>query len=470
MNQREWMKKMTAHPLWQRWQTWRHPDMVCVLLAGKLWAADLKEGRFLRTASVPLEEMTENAVAAAFRALAEQGMKRKEILLLVNFPDLRLENRKYPAMTEEEMVETMYWEEDRLFRTEEPMAPGWEVTSHSPLGWEVHVEAVKKETLSLWEKGAALAGCHVGKALPVTAVPLSEEPHFILYGRKRSAILIFRKDRLLRSRILRKEEKGKGALFMERCLANFNIQKGTCFFIPLSDCGREEETFWKERMKEEIEREGENGLLPDSLTMAENFLSDYGGWADMEILFRRLSSGRLTLPLTEKRKSFITEENRTLRAAQGLCLVSLLFFLLAGGEFLSAENRLSGLRREEGRLKPQKEQLVEARRTAVRERELEQLLGDLEKKDGRWEEKLVLLAESVPPGIVISSIIQKGDVIHIEGTAQSNERLSLFRNSFSTSWGMNARNGSRKADPVTGLVDFTISLKGGNHGPDETHE
>ncbi|WP_418462450.1 PilN domain-containing protein, partial [Dialister succinatiphilus] len=113
---------------------------------------------------------------------------------------------------------------------------------------------------------------------------------------------------------------------------------------------------------------------------------------------------------------------------------------------------------------------VEARRTAVRERELEQLLGDLEKKDGRWEEKLVLLAESVPPGIVISSIRQEGDVIHIEGTAQSAERLSLFRNSFSTSWGMAARNGSRKADPVTGLVDFTISLKGGNHGPDETHE
>lgn len=322
MNHREWMNKMTAHPLWQRWQAWRHPGMACVLLAGKLWAADLKEGRFLRTASVPLEEMTENAVAAAFRALAEQGMKRKEILLLVNFPDLRLENRKYPAMTEEEMVETMYWEEDRLFRTEEPMAPGWEVTSHSPLGWEVHVEAVKKETLSLWEKGAALAGCHVGKALPVTAVPLSEEPHFILYGRKRSAILIFRKDRLLRSRILRKEEKGKGALFMERCLANFNIQKGTCFFLPLSDCGREEETFWKEKMKEEIEREGENGLLPGSLTMAENFLSDYGGWADMELLFRRLSSSRLTLPLTEKRKSLSPKKTGPfgLPRACALCL------------------------------------------------------------------------------------------------------------------------------------------------------
>lgn len=62
------------------------------------------------------------------------------------------------------MVETMYWEEDRLFRTEEPMAPGWEVTSHSPLGWEVHVEAVKKETLSLWERAppwqAAMWGKH----------------------------------------------------------------------------------------------------------------------------------------------------------------------------------------------------------------------------------------------------------------------------------------------------------------------
>lgn len=469
MNHREWMKKMTAHPLWQRWQAWRHPGIVCVLLAGKLWAADLKEGRFLRTASVPLEEMTENAVAAAFRALAEQGMKRKEILLLVNFPDLRLENRKYPAMTEEEMVETMYWEEDRLFRTEEPMAPGWEVTSHSPLGWEVHVEAVKKETLSLWEKGAALAGCHVGKALPVTAVPLSEEPHFILYGRKRSAILIFRKDRLLRSRILRKEEKGKGALFMERCLANFNIQKGTCFFIPLSDCGREEETFWKERMKEEIEREGENGLLPGSLTMAENFLSDYGGWADMEILFRRLSSGRLTLPLTEKENPYHRRKpdpsgrpgpvpyiSPVLPPGRGRIPFSgkPAVWPAPGRGPAEAAGRTAGGSQADGR---------EGKGTGT----AAERFG---KKDGRWEEKLVLLAESVPPGIVISSIRQEGDVIHIEGTAQSNERLSLFRNSFSASWGMAARNGSRKADPVTGLVDFTISLKGGNHGPDETHE
>ena len=37
------------------------------------------------------------------------------------------------------MEETMYWEEDRIFRTEEPMALGWEITSHTPLGWEVHV-------------------------------------------------------------------------------------------------------------------------------------------------------------------------------------------------------------------------------------------------------------------------------------------------------------------------------------------
>ena len=76
MNHREWMNKMTAHPLWQRWQTWRHPGMVCVLLAGKLWAADLKEGRFLRTASVPLEEMTERDKVTKKLCNETEGVKR----------------------------------------------------------------------------------------------------------------------------------------------------------------------------------------------------------------------------------------------------------------------------------------------------------------------------------------------------------------------------------------------------------
>lgn len=464
MNHIEWINKITAHPLYQRWQAFRHPSMVCVLLAGRLWAADLQEGRFLRTASEPVEELTGKGLAAAFQALEGQGMRRKEILLLVNFPDLRLENRKYPAMTEEEMEETMYWEEDRIFRTEEPMALGWEITSHTPLGWEVHVEAVKRETLRLWEKGAALAGCHIGEALPVTAVPLSDAPHFILYGRKRSAILIFRKDRLLRSRILRKEETGKGALFMKRCLSNFNSKRAACFFLPLADCGREEAAFWKGRMKEEIESSRGDDFPADSITLEDNFLSEPGGWPDMEVLFRHLSKGCLHLPLTEKGPSFLTKENRTLRAAQGFCLLSLLFFLMAGGDFLSTESRLSALRQEEGRLKPQKAQLVEARREAAREKELAALLEELEKRDGQWEKKLVLLGETVPAGIVLSSIRQDGDVLHIRGTAQSMERLNFFRNSFSASWGSPAQNGKRKADPVTGLVDFTISLKGGDHG------
>lgn len=74
----------------------------------------------------------------------------------------------------------------------------------------------------------------------------------------------------------------------------------------------------------------------------------------------------------------------------------------------------------------------------------------------------------MPAGIVLSSICQDGDVLHIRGTAQSMERLNFFRNSFSASWGIPAQNEKRKADPVTGLVDFTISLKGGDHGLEKT--
>ena len=92
------------------------------------------------------------------------------------------------------------------------------------------------------------------------------------------------------------------------------------------------------------------------------------------------------------------------------------------------------------------------------------LLQKLEKRDGKWEEKLVSLGESLPPGIVISSIRQEGDILHIKGTAQSPEQVTLLRNSFSASWGKPLQNGKRQVNPVTRLVDFTISLKGGAHG------
>ena len=422
MNRKEqWIKKLQAHPLWQQWQAWRHPFMTCFLLDGRLWAADLEGRRFLRRSSAPVEKVTEENITAAFRELQEKGMKRKDVLLLVNFPDLRMENRKYPAMTEEEMEETMYWEEDRLFRTEEPMAVGYEVTSHTPAGWEVHVEAVKRGTLSLWEKSALSAGVRIGKVLPLTAIPLSLLPHFILYGRRRSAILIFRTGKLLRSRILKKDEEGKMSLFMGRCFSNFHMEKAGCFFIPLADCREEERIFWKDH-------------------------------------------GHLTLPLTEKTPPFISPENRTLRAAQALCLLGMGFFLYSGGQFIAASSHLEDLRQEGEALVPQKERMVQARQERAEEREILDLLQKLEKRDGKWEEKLVSLGESLPPGIVISSIRQEGDILHIKGTAQSPEQVTLLRNSFSASWGKPLQNGKRQVNPVTRLVDFTISLKGGAHG------
>lgn len=148
----DWTRKLADSPLWQAYRTWRHPSMVCVVLAGRLYGVELQEGRFLRQGSAVLPDMTEEAVATAFRRLEAEGLTRKNVVLLVNFPKLRLLRRKYPAMTKEELEETMYWEEDRLFRTEEPLSLGYEIMDSGPEGWDVHVEAVPKETLALFEK------------------------------------------------------------------------------------------------------------------------------------------------------------------------------------------------------------------------------------------------------------------------------------------------------------------------------
>lgn len=466
-DRKRWIRKIKAHPLWKKWKDWRHPCMVCVLLDGTLQAAEMQEGKFLSAASAEMDEMTAEGAARAFRTLEEKGLRRKDILLLVNFPDLRITGRKYPAMTEEEMEETMYWEEDRIFRTEEPLSLGYLVTGHTPEGWEVHVEAVKKETLALWEKGALLAGKQIVQALPVTAVPLEEKPHFILYGRHGSAILLFRKGPLFRSRILKKEDgREKAALFMKNCLAHLPAEKADCFFIPMADCEAAASAFWKEALRKAAEDiKEEEDCLQEAVTLVESPFSGMPGpWHDMAPLLRRLPEGRLFLPLTEKNPSFLTKENQKLRAAQGICLLGLCFFLLAGGEYLSAGSRLADLRQEEAGLKPEKERMLLARADRERERELKELLKELEKKDGQWEKKLILLGEAVPAGVVLSSIKQNGTALDIRGTALSPEHLSLFRNSISSSWSAPVQNGKRQADPITGLVDFTISLKGDSHG------
>lgn len=452
----DWKQKLEGSPLWQAWKKWRHPAMACVVLAGRLYGVELQEGRFLRQGSADLPDMTEEALATAFRQLEKEGLSRKDVVLLVNFPTLRLLRRKYPAMTKEELEETMYWEEDRLFRTAEPLSLGYEIMDNGPEGWDIHVEAVPKETLALFERAARKAGKEISSAIPVTAVPL-EERCFALYGRRRSAILTFRKGKVLESRILRKEDEGKAALFLAHVKETYGAEGGKIFFLPLADCGEEERNFWKDWLQRDLEEAG--GMkVPEFVDSP--FHEGPSLWQDLAPLWPALDKGALHLPLTEKRQPFLSEETRNLRLAEGACALGLLCFLASGGQFLSRTSDLGSLREESRRLSPQKEEMVRMERGRKEERALQDLLKELDRQDGKWERRLVSLAESLPPGIVISEIEGKEGAMGIRGTAQSYDALRRFQETLAQEQKGVWQGGKKQKNLATGLIDFHISMKG----------
>lgn len=452
----DWTRKLADSPLWQAYWTWRHPSMVCVVLAGRLYGVELQEGRFLRQGSAVLPDMTEEAVATAFRRLEAEGLTRKNVVLLVNFPKLRLLRRKYPAMTKEELEETMYWEEDRLFRTEEPLSLGYEIMDSGPEGWDVHVEAVPKETLALFEKGARDGGKEISSAIPVTAVPL-EDGCFALYGRRRSAILTFRKGKIMESRILRREDQGKAALFLDHVKETWGAGGGKSYFLPMADCGEEERTFWKDWLRKDLAEAGN----PEALAFVDSpFREGPSLWQDLAPLWPALDRAALELPLSEKRKPFLSEETKYLRLAEGACLLGVLCLLASGGQLLSGAADLGNRREESRRLAPQKEEMVQAEQDRKRERDLQDLLKELDRQDGKWERRLVSLAESLPPGIVISEIEGKEGAMGIRGTAQSYDALRHFQETLSQGQKGVWQGGKKQKNTATGLIDFHISIKG----------
>ncbi|MFQ7109766.1 MAG: hypothetical protein ACLRP4_08215 [Dialister invisus] len=85
---------------------------VVMAAAGRLWLAEMEKGKYLVKKSAALPKITEESLAEAFSSLS--GIGEREIILIYNSPDLHTACRTFPAMAEEELAETMYWEQDRI--------------------------------------------------------------------------------------------------------------------------------------------------------------------------------------------------------------------------------------------------------------------------------------------------------------------------------------------------------------------
>ena len=95
--------------------------------AGRLWLAEMEKGKYLVKKSAALPKITEESLAEAFSSLS--GIGEREIILIYNSPDLHTACRTFPAMAEEELAETMYWEQDRIFGVREDLRLSWKAIS-----------------------------------------------------------------------------------------------------------------------------------------------------------------------------------------------------------------------------------------------------------------------------------------------------------------------------------------------------
>lgn len=417
-------------------------------LAGELVAMEVAEGKCLRRWRAALGE----DLAASFRALRQAGLRARRLVLLWNMPSLQWEIRRFPDMTDEEFEETIFWEQDRLFSGREAMVSGYRVTSHSPEGYEILFHGVPEEERARWEEAAIAAGMSLAKALPVTDILISDDPYLALFVGPREGALFFYAEGKVETRYVSLSETGKGTRFLSRIVQDAPLP---CFLLPFSDADEEALAAWRTWAQGEIEalEDGE-----DRVEVLE--LSDAPLRSGAELLALSHDRARTRIPLALAGSGeLFTKENRRLRLAQGACLLGFLFCLYGAGHFFYASHQLTLAEGARAALAPVKERLTAAREKERQEEELLTFLSDLENKNPHWEKKLLALADTLPAGIVLSSIERQGEHVLLRGTATGSSALADLARTLPHQWGGRAALKERKQNKVTGLLEFTIEWR-----------
>ena len=475
---------------------------VVMAAAGRLWLAEMEKGKYLVKKSAALPKITEESLAEAFSSLS--GIGEREIILIYNSLDLHTACRTFPAMAEEELAETMYWEQDRIFGVREDLRLSWKAISKDFTGWTVSLAGVREDSVACWQSAAEKAGRKITRCIPVTAVELPRERRpLYLYGKGKSALFLFREEHVQESRILNTADADKKLqVFIRHLLKSYDMEGRDIVFIPMSG-GMKEIPFWKnlaekwrEKIKtlslsDEIEPEPDDfpapadekadGMLSCECEMPvdegevfseeskEDFVDTFvHEEEDMEELWELLlpvmeaaAGADMDFLAGEKRKAFLTGEVDWLRAGQAVSALSAgagilcaIFLGYTSLEEREAEAKLAGL--SSVRIEMDAE-----RKEREKENQLLSELKSLEENDLRWEQKLVALSECTPQGIVLSEINAGEGTVHITGTADSPVTAMRFQKELEKAWGGKTYIEKQKREPNLKMAAFTLLWKGG---------
>lgn len=477
---------------------------VVMAAAGRLWLAEMEKGKYLVKKSAALPKITEESLAEAFSSL--NGIGEREIILIYNSPDLHTACRTFPAMAEEELAETMYWEQDRIFGVREDLRLSWKAISKDFTGWTVSLAGVREDSVACWQSAAEKAGRKITRCIPVTAVELPRERRpLYLYGKGKSALFLFREEHVQESRILNTADADKKLqVFIRHLLKSYDMEGRDIVFIPMSG-GVKEIPFWKdlaerwrEKMKTlplsgEIEPEPDDfpapadekadGMLSCECEMpvdeGEVFSEESGEedhlvktfacgeemeeelWESLLPVMEAAAGAEMDFLAGKKRKALLTGEVNWLRAGQAVSVLSAatgiicaIFLGYTSLEEREAEAKLAGL-------SAVRIEMDAERKEREKENQLLSELKSLEENDLRWEQKLVALSECTPPGIVLSEINAGEGTVHITGTADSPVTAMRFQKELEKAWGGKIYIEKQKREPNLKMAVFTLLWKGG---------
>lgn len=301
-----------------------------VLLWGNdLYAAEWKDKTLLWEEKVHLEDDGEDAFIKGLKEIEDKRGEKTSFVLVYNFSDLRTGTKQFPQMTEEELAETMYWEQDRIFGVRNDLQTAWRVLEKDFTGWKLSLAAAEKESIAHWEKAAAQAGKRISRMVPVTEVSAEEEnPRLCLFGKKDKALCIFRSGKEEKVRVIPAEEaEDRLDTFIAHLSESYDLEKAEFLFIPCAGCDSKTEMFWKNIAGER--NRAHNGPVgePEKDEAEQN--------VTRRVMMSALGSPMNLLP-SRKKKRIVTGENRGLRAAQIAALLFLSLPLCSAAVFFSS--------------------------------------------------------------------------------------------------------------------------------------
>ena len=383
-----------------------------------LHVAQRQRNTLLHYEKIPLADEGRDAVIKALRSM---DGSIKSFILIYNFSDLRTEVKQFPQMTEDELSETMYWEQDRIFGVRSDLQIAWRVLEKDATGWRLSLAAAEKEQLQYWKHTAALARKRISRMVPVTEIRAEGEyPRFCFFAQKNQVLCIFRAGKEERTRVIpKKEAENVADKFVSRLSETYNLENAEFLFLPFADCPEEDKEFWRTAVhhpQKEYNRPEEE---------EENFIRQ---------VMISVPDSPMNLLSPVKKKPLVTEENKWLRAGQILAVLFFTTGVILSMQFLIT---LADYKEKTDYLAESvsvRKEMAEERENREKEKQLLAEIKERAEKNPPLAGKLLVLADSVPKGIILHEITAEGTYLSVKGSAATMKAAGVFKGRLERIW------------------------------------